>query len=549
MEKFVYLNTIKFNNKRFKVFTSKTYPIYLLEILEDGSLCYPEYEDFIAYFKQFMQFNSSMIYNFAGATTSRKTSNKTTIKPKNFNFMPKVLKRTETTVKAITLALALVLSGCSQSTSVTPPTKSPETTESPSNNSAENETENETNASEFEEDDLKRFKEDLKKFGDSQGYDIYFPNFDSAFIHQYNCEEFGGDTIFCKNIGEFKKYINQKGKPTYEDLKNIFAKNETLPEEYKEWINEGLDNLQKEMPNLDLSVLYHNAQKMTFTEATAKDIKEKLGRDTIVSYFSSQTGEVVYNPENVEFNKFTFLHEVLGHGSTEAMTKKDETNIYHGFRIPILYMDQTIGTITPFLTGSAFSEGAADRIARISIGEEKAPESIYSFAEEELRLISEICYNNNFEDLINNRGNNLYTKMADCNIDLPTFYAMASDDLLFNYNLGGLLPEYKDENTMDITTILETAVVDAYENNLTPEVIEKATSIMDKTDIDKINLYYWNDNKEKYIVDYYNPKAASEEVEHILNAMQKDVKQNTQPNIQEQNTEQNIKLEIASNER
>lgn len=74
-EIFKCMQTIKFNNKNFMVLTSKAIPIYILEIEKDGKLKYPEYSDFINYYKMHAQWEKSWILN-SGAHFEEQVSSK-----------------------------------------------------------------------------------------------------------------------------------------------------------------------------------------------------------------------------------------------------------------------------------------------------------------------------------------------------------------------------------------------------------------------------------------------------------------------------------------
>lgn len=61
MEEFRFLYTTKFKDKRFCVLSNENYRVYILEILEGGQLCYPQYDDYICFYKKFQEVTEGKI--------------------------------------------------------------------------------------------------------------------------------------------------------------------------------------------------------------------------------------------------------------------------------------------------------------------------------------------------------------------------------------------------------------------------------------------------------------------------------------------------------
>ena len=522
MEKFIYINTIKFNNKLFNVYTSKKYPLYMLEIKNNNKLSYPTYEDYTNYLKLRIKENLNIIFEKDDDSFKRNSLKKKFIQ----KIVPKVIYKGV----FISLSSALLLSGCGiQATSVREEKIS--NTNAIENNIDEKdniiEKQNEENVEKKEKHQSvaeiientyqKKIIEENKK----RGYDVYFSEYNEPFLHEFNCENFGGDSIFCRDIDEFKNLINDHKEYTYEDVKQEVINNNSIPEEYKTWLINGLKNMEKELPNLDLTILNYNLKRIRFVEKTEEEIKEvSIGKETVTAAFNMKTGEVKYNPNSKNFGEFTIDHEVLGHATTEAIHINDNNKrIYYGFyTIPLKTNDE--GISVPYGTGTSYSEGTADTIARIASGQTQ--NSVYNYAEEEIRLIADLC-NIEIEELINKRGIQLIEIMHNNNVDNPVEHIIYSDELLKNYKTQRL---YYGTNNVKMEEIIESLIYDFTEEDAhNKNTIDNTVSIMQDTLFeDGIELYYYDTSGNKIIADSYNPYESSQNIKEQLEDNQTNAK-------------------------
>lgn len=477
-QKFKYLYNVKFNNKEFMVFNNEKIPFYLIEIDHNtGKLKYPEFEDFFQYYNLHNKKNVIL-------EMSDKLDDKNNISSKIFKFTPKVLYKGQ----VVLLSLALLLSGCGKTT------------------------------------DSKSDKQQLLSQFEQQGIIAEYESYDEEviFVHEYDCEEFGGKTIFCRNLDELKSYVGDYS-PTYDDVINIFKEKSNVKSEYLECIITNLQKMKDAFPGLDLTVLYYNAKRMNFVEVSQEEMNRISGHPDKAACYNMKTAEVFYNPNNTSFDEFTLIHEVLGHGTIDILYKDNNLNkyVYYGFYNTILrnMQNENQNIYYPYSIGSIFVEGAADMIARKTTG--KSQDSIYNYGEEMLRLFAEIC-NMNYSELINSRGVDLYDKLYYvANLNDPVSYAIDADVIYVDYCNNNIKSE------LSLKTLFERLMIDSATEKVQKsgdEEIKNATQVMTNTYFDdNIELYYYTnvERNEKQVLASYNPNESSKNVEEELSKISK----------------------------
>lgn len=230
MEKFKFLYTTNFNNKKFYIFYNENYPVYILELLDDGKLCYPQYEDFIEYFKRFQKFTYSKIKQ-KSEIQECSTNNELLDRKRRCSLVPKVIKDGV----LITVGMALVLSGCART----------------------------SNANIHKEGNISIIED-----ANATGFEIeYIPEVDKYITKSYVDSETGKKVVICTTADELKEYFPDKNQdPTYDDVINTIQQNENIPEKYKELYVNALNNMKEQMPEIDLFVLNLNAERMVVEE-------------------------------------------------------------------------------------------------------------------------------------------------------------------------------------------------------------------------------------------------------------------------------------------
>lgn len=241
MEEFRFLYTTKFKDKRFCVLSNENYRVYILEILEGGQLCYPQYEDYICFYKKFQEFTEGKI-KLELKGDARFTNDNSDIGGRLqsskgrpvFRLIPKVIRD-----GVLILAIAAVLTGCSF----------------PSIGNASWEM--------TYEDRIEQHIDLAQELGDEVEY---IPEIDRCITRSYVDEE-GEKIILCTTNDQMKPYFPDKNQnPTYEDVRNTIRQNENIPEKFKIQYIEALERMEKQMPEVDLFVLNLNEERMFIKE-------------------------------------------------------------------------------------------------------------------------------------------------------------------------------------------------------------------------------------------------------------------------------------------
>ena len=433
MAKFKYLYSFKYKGKDYIFLTSKEYPFYFAEYDKNTKkTIVPDIGIFLElhdlYQKDAFLSVKDKLYNIKSILEKRWVEAKPLVR---------------TTSGVLTLSLALSLCGCTQ---IPLPPKE------------------ETSISVSQEDELTNYFL-------SHGIHIDRKNYNGdEYIFVKDCVGSSGvKQITLSSLEEFRAFKNMEEVPTYEMVYDAFKNNINIPDEEKEVILESLLNMQnsKELEELDLSVLYFNAKRMSIKKIPFDLLKEKVNNESVYAFFETSTGDV-YIPSDIPFEKFEFIHEVLGHGTLAYREKIDDNlYIYDGTN---QLMFPTEDRYTGYSLGKTFSEGGANIIARCAVKDDNT-KTFYQLFEEELRLIAEACHVS-IGELLNYRGESFYDLMYQNYVNYPVKY-MIESDLVFN----GIV------NT-EFSTLLETLLLDAtYEDYVASDEAKKEDIISSTMDI------------------------------------------------------------------
>ena len=383
----------------------------------------------------------------------------------------------------IAFALVLLLAGCGQS----------------------EETDKTTEAETTAQEQTPQLDPQLEAKCKELGYEVEASAYGVPIVTRGYFDILGADTEFCESFSAFAIETDFEDY-TYDDVRKAFQENDSIPAKYKEYISKGLDNMEKELPNLNLTVLHFNAGQIKFVEVT----EEKMGGNTTLGSFNIGSKKISYNPNNTdhalsEYEEFMVDHEVLGHGSLEGACAKDDHFVYYGFMNEIM-VDAGGDNMKGQTIGNSFTEGAANMIARIASEEDFT--NIYNYAEEELRLIAELCQMP-VDSMFNRRGMSLYQEMYDHNIDDPIGIVTQSDILLSDYRERDF-DKIRDNHA--ISSLLESLVADAAEEKAAAgEPLDQIGEIMDNSVFgDELKLLSPFDRSE--VIDRYSPSESFENV-------------------------------------
>jgi len=183
---------------------------------------------------------------------------------------------------------------------------------------------------------------------------------------------------------EFKEYISDK-EVTWEDLKTTI-KNTKFDEYHKNLLLIAISNLEKYNFNMDLSVINYNLKNI-------KIIYKEFEDDEISGEFDCFNHTMTMS-KNIQGKKhdIVFLHEILGHGMTDAYI--DDAKVYCSIDSPSFIIDNNQKYVGYSLFGEAFTEAMAQIIAITALDKELSEEymSAYDLTMVELLML---CKDNN----------------------------------------------------------------------------------------------------------------------------------------------------------
>lgn len=197
---------------------------------------------------------------------------------------------------------------------------------------------------------------------------------------------------------------------------------------------------------------------MKILEKTPEEIKTEAQNLVARAYFDQFTGEVAVNSENI--TKIVFLHEALGHATTEVIVEEGE-NIYFRTKAIISVLDRkengVVNKIDNIMIGDGIEEGKADCLAEAALNYTEICSSGYSIEKETFREFKETL-GLSWKDIINNGMTlKILAKMSEQGIKEPIQYIDNSDmlhyveifeeideEITFQNNIGGFLVEYAE---------------------------------------------------------------------------------------------------------
>lgn len=116
-----------------------------------------------------------------------------------------------------------------------------------------------------------------------------------------------------ENIVEYLEVQN----PTWDQLIECAENNPSITGVYKDYINEGISNLRKNMPDLNLSILYYNLSNLKIIEVD-DDTKDPRFTPRVRAKYAGRfvpKESTVYMTVNSSEKKDVFMHEFFGHAS------------------------------------------------------------------------------------------------------------------------------------------------------------------------------------------------------------------------------------------
>lgn len=210
---------------------------------------------------------------------------------------------------------------------------------------------------------------------------------------------------------EFKNYVNEKD-VTWDDIKLTIEKSE-FDEYHKSLLVRGINNLKKNNFNMDLAVLNYNLKNINIEYVD-------FYKEDVLGAFDCFEHKIILlkNMENTKKYEIVFLHEMLGHGMTDAYI--EESKVYCSLDTPTYVIDENNNFVGFSLYGNAFTEATAQIIALTALDKELCQEymSGYDLCMVELLML---CKDNNcaLDEYANYGIKKLEEKMKKNNIDAP----------------------------------------------------------------------------------------------------------------------------------
>lgn len=451
-EKFKYLYSFKYKNKKYIYLVSKNCPFYFLEYIpEKNNFDYPNIETFKELYNKFYSDNNVLSFDLKFELLK--------LKEKLTSMTIELPPFIRTASGLISIAMVLSMCGCSQTNEmleITEPTSSIVETQ----------------------DKSKEIYEYFKQYNmevidkDYDGNDYIFVQ---DFINSKNKHQ-----ITLQNFNEFRQYNQMEFIPTWQDVIEAFKGNQNIDDEKKSIILEGINNLmqKEELQGMDLSVLYVNAKRMSLRYITSDEMINDVNRDSVYAYFDPTTGEVTL-PSDKPLAHFEFIHEVLGHG---ALAYRDETeDTLTVFDCTNYLMLPTDERYTGYSVGVMVSEGGANMIAHLAT-DDYSVSNFYELYEEELRTISALC-DVSLGELFNHKGIAMYDLMYKNGINTPIEYIFYMDGI------------YKGQLYCEFSDLMERLLVDATEEEFTSATSEMQDAIISST-VQIIRDSYFNTKDE-----------------------------------------------------
>ena len=337
--------------------------------------------------------------------------------------------------------------------------------------------------------------------------------FDARYIEINNRPE-EDYKILC-TPSEFSKYTNEYN-VTYNDIRNTINSID-IDLNIKNLLLEGINNIESNKFNMDLSVLNYNLKhlKIKYEDEIIDGIEQAYAK------FEPKDSTIVISSAAFDSEDFvnTFYHEVFGHGMTIAYLEDKEVLCSTCLTTCIIDDNKYKGN---YVLGKALDEGLAEIIRKYATKKKIDNDdsfycpSIYSLLillKSNNISIDEYA-NNGVEYLINKLNtNNLSNQInyIEC-LDKKLLYMVYSnedideklEDLVTNYIFNYIDNEVKKGKDITTINIEVNNIINSYTNYLTPYVMSdlsiismQTTSIGDYIAIENLDYY-----KEEYIKQY-----------------------------------------------
>ncbi len=139
-------------------------------------------------------------------------------------------------------------------------------------------------------------------------------------LNNIYADDYHREKFYFDNLEEFRDYVEVKN-PTYDDVRKTVEENVNINNQYKNYLYECLDNLEKNASDLDLIALYHNIKDLKIVNCYEEDFNNFYGG----LYFYKTDKCLKINPDMIK--KDDFCREVVGKGIMSAAFVDEDEDI------------------------------------------------------------------------------------------------------------------------------------------------------------------------------------------------------------------------------
>ncbi len=447
-EEWLLLSKFSFKEKQYLLFLNKKGLKFFLEE-KNGKYFYPMIDDFLELYKLFNLHDRNVLYLQEKERKSEEGKNK------RVSFAPKVWIRRGVLV-ALTAALTFGgIDGIIKSA------------ESMYKSEVGYENEEEQTRRVIEALELIRDRDGIETFSvdsDGEELDVYAGEFSEPvsermtfYMHSLKGEH--KISIEGKSMDEVKSFMTNSD-PSVEECKKAVDENPDIPEAYKKYLHEFIDDVHENIPDFNLSLFYFNIKRgLRLFHGTPEAIEYNCGKGTKGEYRLDENWLIVPNlpteestPEEIKEFYQTFYHE-LAHVSNSTVVKIDDENrdeldkdLYKGFfdkmesegvsklrftfrsgNMQLLDLDVNTGKGNQYDIASALPEGIAEEFANLALGE-KVQNEFYNDSQMLLNTYLAIA-GVSLEEVLNKGTYFLIEKVKENGIENPFLYLSLNDYL------------------------------------------------------------------------------------------------------------------------
>ncbi|MEE3342569.1 MAG: hypothetical protein VZS44_00580 [Bacilli bacterium] len=245
---------------------------------------------------------------------------------------------------------------------------------------------------------------------------------------------------------ELNQYLNY-GETTWDDIINIIKNNKSINDELEKLLIQGINNLDKEKYNYDLTTLRYNLENIKIEYCEDSELPDNWG-----GLFDPYECSIQIGKSQVKTEKFKHIlfHEIIGHGSQEAYVKTDKQKILSTNSSYYIVIESNGNISDAGKFGNSFNESFADVMACSLKGEKLDCELQvgYPSLDYYCNTVINSC-NGNYSNYVNNGTEYLTEIMTENNIKDPYECITYSDLELYAINCsdGNIIPytgEYVD---------------------------------------------------------------------------------------------------------